>query len=50
MAITTSNPQEVHKILELCRKLAPQREEIGKNIRTMIMGIPNVGNQPLSIP
>ena len=43
MAITTSEPQEVHKILELCRKLAPHREEIGKNIRTMIMGIPNVG-------
>lgn len=47
MAITTSNPQEVHKILELCRKLAPQREEIGKNIRTMIMGIPNVGKSTI---
>ncbi|MGQ7019590.1 ribosome biogenesis GTPase YlqF [Vibrio cholerae] len=47
MEITTSNPQEVHKILELCRKLAPQREEIGKNIRTMIMGIPNVGKSTI---
>ncbi|ENQ3286383.1 ribosome biogenesis GTPase YlqF [Vibrio cholerae] len=47
MAITTSNPQEVHKILELCRKLAPQREEVGKNIRTMIMGIPNVGKSTI---
>ncbi|CAM4198739.1 ribosome biogenesis GTPase YlqF [Vibrio agarivorans] len=47
MAITTSNPQEVHKIMELCRKLAPHREEIGKNIRTMIMGIPNVGKSTI---
>ncbi|EKO3416172.1 ribosome biogenesis GTPase YlqF [Vibrio fluvialis] len=47
MAITTSNTQEVHKILELCRKLAPHREEIGKNIRTMIMGIPNVGKSTI---
>ncbi|MCF4174461.1 ribosome biogenesis GTPase YlqF [Vibrio sp. McD22-P3] len=47
MAITTSNSQEVHKILELCRKLAPHREEIGKNIRTMIMGIPNVGKSTI---
>lgn len=47
MAITTSNPQEVNKILELCRKLAPHREEIGKNIRTMIMGIPNVGKSTI---
>lgn len=47
MAITTSNPQEVHKILDLCRKLAPHREEVGKNIRTMIMGIPNVGKSTI---
>ncbi|MCG7490819.1 MULTISPECIES: ribosome biogenesis GTPase YlqF [Vibrio] len=47
MAITTSNPQEVNKILDLCRKLAPHREEIGKNIRTMIMGIPNVGKSTI---
>ncbi|MDW2144653.1 ribosome biogenesis GTPase YlqF, partial [Vibrio sp. 1833] len=47
MAITTSEPQEVHKIMELCRKLAPHREEVGKNIRTMIMGIPNVGKSTI---
>jgi ribosome biogenesis GTPase A len=47
MAITTTIPQEVNKILELCRKLAPHREEIGKNIRTMIMGIPNVGKSTI---
>ncbi|PWI32274.1 ribosome biogenesis GTPase YlqF [Vibrio albus] len=47
MAITTANPQEVHKIMELCRKLAPHREAMGKNIRTMIMGIPNVGKSTI---
>ncbi|SHO57673.1 ribosome biogenesis GTPase YlqF [Vibrio quintilis] len=47
LAITTQHPQEVHKIMELCRKLAPHREEIGKNIRTMIMGIPNVGKSTI---
>lgn len=47
IAITTSQPQEVQQILELCRKIAPHREEIGKNIRTMIMGIPNVGKSTI---
>ncbi|SJL83918.1 ribosome biogenesis GTPase YlqF [Vibrio palustris] len=47
MAITTSQASEVTKIMELCRKLAPHREEIGKNIRTMIMGIPNVGKSTI---
>ncbi len=47
MAITTSVAQEVQQILELCRKLAPHRESIGKNIRTMIMGIPNVGKSTI---
>lgn len=47
IAITTSQQQEVQKIMELVRKLAPHREEIGKNIRTMIMGIPNVGKSTI---
>lgn len=47
MAITTENPQEVFKIMELCRKLAPHRSDIGKDIRTMIMGIPNVGKSTI---
>ena len=47
IAITTSNQHEVQQILELCRKLAPNREAIGKNIRTMIMGIPNVGKSTI---
>lgn len=47
LAVTTSNTSEVHKIMELCRKLAPHRETMGKNIRTMIMGIPNVGKSTI---
>lgn len=47
IAITTSQQSEVQKIMELVRKLAPHREEIGKNIRTMIMGIPNVGKSTI---
>lgn len=47
IAITTSVKEEVNHIMELVRKLAPHREEIGKNIRTMIMGIPNVGKSTL---
>lgn len=47
MAITTEQVSEVNKIMELCRKLAPHREEMGKNIRTMIMGIPNVGKSTI---
>ncbi|KXF83132.1 ribosome biogenesis GTPase YlqF [Enterovibrio coralii] len=47
MAITTEQISEVNKIIDLCRKLAPHREEMGKNIRTMIMGIPNVGKSTI---
>lgn len=47
IAITTSEPAEVNKITELCRKLAPNREDTGKQIRTMIMGIPNVGKSTI---
>jgi len=48
IAITTNEPSEVHKILELCRKLAADRiADPGKQIRTMIMGIPNVGKSTI---
>lgn len=47
MAITTSHPHEVNKIMDRCRSLAPHRETMGKNIRSMIMGIPNVGKSTI---
>lgn len=47
IAVTTENLNEVNQIMDLCRKLAPHREEAGKKIRTMIMGIPNVGKSTI---
>ncbi|OOE33793.1 ribosome biogenesis GTPase YlqF [Salinivibrio kushneri] len=47
MAITTSHPHEVNQIMDRCRALAPHRETMGKNIRSMIMGIPNVGKSTI---
>ncbi|OOE59275.1 ribosome biogenesis GTPase YlqF [Salinivibrio kushneri] len=47
MAITTSHQHEVNQIMDRCRALAPHRETMGKNIRSMIMGIPNVGKSTI---
>ncbi|MGF1696453.1 ribosome biogenesis GTPase YlqF [Vibrio kyushuensis] len=47
IAITTAHSHEVAMVMDVCRKLAPHRETIGKNIRTMIMGIPNVGKSTI---
>jgi len=47
LAITTNEANQVHKILELCRKLVPHRDEVGKDIRALIMGIPNVGKSTI---
>lgn len=47
MAVTTSIPAEIQQIMDTVRKLAPHREQLGKNIRTMIMGIPNVGKSTI---
>ncbi|MGB0894532.1 MAG: ribosome biogenesis GTPase YlqF [Parashewanella sp.] len=46
-AITTLQTAMVKKIPDLCRKLVPQRDKIEKDIRTMIMGIPNVGKSTI---
>ena len=47
MAITTLQAAQVRKVPELCRKLVPGRDKIEKDIRTMIMGIPNVGKSTI---
>lgn len=47
LAITANEPTQVAKILELCRKLVPHRDEPGKDIRALIMGIPNVGKSTI---
>ncbi|WP_299806953.1 ribosome biogenesis GTPase YlqF [uncultured Shewanella sp.] len=47
MAITTLQASQVKKIPDLCRKFVPSRDKIEKDIRTMIMGIPNVGKSTI---
>ncbi|MCL1124181.1 ribosome biogenesis GTPase YlqF [Shewanella surugensis] len=47
MAITTLQASQVKKIPDLCRKFVPSRNKIEKDIRTMIMGIPNVGKSTI---
>lgn len=47
MAITTLQSAQVKKLPELCRKFVPSRDKIEKDIRTMIMGIPNVGKSTI---
>ncbi|MGL4734975.1 MAG: ribosome biogenesis GTPase YlqF [Enterovibrio sp.] len=47
VAVTTSKPREVHDLLLLCQQLVPHRVAVGKNVRTMIVGIPNVGKSTI---
>ncbi|MCL1048879.1 ribosome biogenesis GTPase YlqF [Shewanella abyssi] len=47
MAITTLQASQVKKIPDLCRKFVPSRDKLEKDIRTMIMGIPNVGKSTI---
>ena len=47
LAITTNEPSQVQKIMDLCRKLVSHRDEPGKDIRALIMGIPNVGKSTI---
>ncbi|QYJ84836.1 ribosome biogenesis GTPase YlqF [Shewanella mesophila] len=47
MAVTTLQAAQVRKVPDLCRKLVPNRDVTEKDIRTMIMGIPNVGKSTI---
>lgn len=47
LALTTERPAEVKQILNLCREMLPHRAGNDKMIRTMIMGIPNVGKSTI---
>lgn len=44
---TTEEPAKMKQILELCRKMLPEKEASVKAIHTMIVGIPNVGKSTL---
>jgi ribosome biogenesis GTPase A len=47
LAITTSKPEQVHKITKLCEQMLPHKLGQDKQIRAMIMGIPNVGKSTI---
>ena len=47
LAITTSKPEQVHQITKLCEQMLPNRLSQDKQIRAMIMGIPNVGKSTI---
>ncbi len=47
LAITTSKPEQVHQITKLCQQMLPNRLSQDKQIRAMIMGIPNVGKSTI---
>ncbi len=46
-AVCMQEPAKIKRLPSLCRKLLPNRNTAAKNIRVMIMGIPNVGKSTL---
>ncbi|WP_448214293.1 ribosome biogenesis GTPase YlqF [Colwellia sp. MEBiC06753] len=47
IALTTESPSIAKQIPQLIRKLAPNKDQTGKQINAVIMGIPNVGKSTL---
>ncbi|HEB63093.1 MAG TPA: ribosome biogenesis GTPase YlqF [Gammaproteobacteria bacterium] len=47
LAMTSEKPGQIRKISSICRQLLPGKSQKEKRIRTMIMGIPNVGKSTL---
>jgi ribosome biogenesis GTPase A len=47
LAVTTLQPDKIKQILELCSRMLPEKTQANKVIRTMIMGIPNVGKSTI---
>lgn len=47
IALTTDNPGVAKNLINLIRKLVPNKDQEGKQINAMIMGIPNVGKSTL---
>lgn len=46
-ATTTDQPAKIKQIVDLCRKMLPEKDAGVKTINTMIVGIPNVGKSTL---
>ena len=47
LAITTSKTDQVHQIIKLCQEMLPNKVGKDKQIKAMIMGIPNVGKSTI---
>ena len=47
IALTTEQPGVAKNLVQLIRKMVPNKDEEGKQINAMIMGIPNVGKSTL---
>ncbi len=47
LAFDDNKAADVHRIVELCKKMMPNKVESGRQIKAMIMGIPNVGKSTL---
>ncbi len=47
LAFDDNKADHVHRIVELCKRLMPNKAESGRQIKAMILGIPNVGKSTL---
>jgi ribosome biogenesis GTPase A len=47
LAVNTQQPEKIKQIIDLCARMLPEKTEANKVIRTMIMGIPNVGKSTI---
>ena len=47
LAVTTQQPEKIKQITQLCHKMVPEKGSNDKLIKTMIMGIPNVGKSTI---
>jgi len=47
LALSATRESEARRILKLCRKLVPERGVPGKQVRALVVGIPNVGKSTL---
>jgi ribosome biogenesis GTPase A len=47
LAVTTQQPDKIKQITQLCHRMIPEKGSNDKTIKTMIMGIPNVGKSTI---
>ncbi|MFP8966267.1 ribosome biogenesis GTPase YlqF [Pokkaliibacter sp. CJK22405] len=47
LAVRMDQPGQIKRLPQLCKELAPARVKAGRDVRAMIMGIPNVGKSTL---